>query len=357
METHQAGSRLSRRFLCYAAAWSIATSPLSAAAEGSLEAADTSTFTFIFENDLFGDTDAQYTNGIQVSWLSEDLENYRDAWRIPAKLLALADDLPFINEPDRVHNVGVSVGQQIFTPADTTRRELIADDRPYAGWLYGGLSFISKTSSRMDSMEIQAGVIGPWSLAESAQNFVHDIRDLPSAEGWNNQLENEPGIMLIYERRNRWAWNLGIDGWGYDLISNAGGTVGNIYTYINVGAEARIGWNLPADFGTSIIRPGGDTNGPSSATDSRLRVDRRVGFHLFAGVSGRLVLRDIFLDGNSFTSSHEIDKKTLVGDYVVGASLMFRQWKLSYAQNFRTREFERQPRDHNFGSMSLSWTF
>jgi len=186
---------------------------------------------------------------------------------------------------------------------------------------------------------------------------VHDLRDLPSANGWGNQLENEPGVMLIYERRHRWVRPLGRGGWGCDLISNVGGTLGNVYTYLNAGAEVRLGWNLPADFGTSIIRPGGDTNGPSSAADPRLNGPRSFGFHLFAGVSGRVVLRDVFLDGNTFDDSHEIDKEPLVGDYVVGASFVFRQWKVSYAQNFRTREFERQPSQHNFGSVSISWTF
>ncbi|MGD9601381.1 MAG: lipid A deacylase LpxR family protein [Gammaproteobacteria bacterium] len=318
---------------------------------------DASTFTFIFENDLFGDTDAQYTNGMQLSWLSKDLENYIDATEVPPALLRLARWLPFIHAPDRLHNVGLSLGQQMFTPADTARRDLIVDDRPYAGWLYGGVSFISKSATRMDAMEVQAGVVGPWSLAEDAQNLVHDLRDLPSANGWDNQLENEPGVMLIYERRHRWSHALGPDGWGCDLISNMGGTLGNVYTYLNGGAEVRLGWNLPADFGTSIIRPGGDTNGPSSAADPRLNGPHAFGVHLFAGVSGRLVLRDVFLDGNTFEDSHEIDKESFVGDYVIGASLVFRQWKVSYAQNFRTREFERQPSHHNFGSVSISWTF
>lgn len=318
---------------------------------------NTSTFTFIFENDLFGDTDQQYTNGIQIGWLSPDLTHYADADRVPDWLLRIALRLPFINAPNRQHNVGITFGQQIFTPADTTVSTLIRDDRPYAGWLYTGVSFISKTEHQLDTLEIQAGVIGPWSLAEEAQNLVHRIRDLPTANGWTNQLKNEPGLEFIYEKKTRLFRSANSRGWGYDLISHSGGAAGNVATYVNAGAEVRIGWNLPADYGTSLIKPGGDTNAPSSVNDPRLRNSDRYGAHLFAGVSGRLVLRDIFLDGNTIRESHDVEKEWWVGDLVVGASVTLYQLKFSYTQAFRTREFEHQPSNHNFGSVTMSWTF
>jgi lipid A 3-O-deacylase len=37
------------------------------------------------------------------------------------------------------------------------------------------------------------------------------------------------------------------------------------------------------------------------------------GWCLFASFEGRAVARNIFLDGNTFTDSHSIDKKTFVG--------------------------------------------
>jgi hypothetical protein len=40
---------------------------------------------------------------------------------------------------------------------------------------------------------------------------------------------------------------------------------------------------------------------------------------VFAGVSGRYVERDIFLNGNSNKDSHSIEKKDWVGDIQVGA--------------------------------------
>lgn len=311
----------------------------------------------MFENDLFGDSDEQYTSGIQIGWLSPDLKHYADANRLPRWTLPLVARLPWVNTPDSQHNVGFTIGQKIFTPRDTQTRTLVVDDRPYAGWLYTGLSFVSKTDSRLDTFEVQAGVIGPASLAEEAQDFIHELRDLPTAKGWGNQLENEPGIALIYEQKRRPLRSLNASGWGYDLITHVGGAVGNVYTYLNAGGEVRAGWNLPADYGTSLIRPGGDTNAPTTPSDPRLTYDRSFGVHGFAALTGRLKLRDIFLDGNTFADSYDVDKELLVGDLFLGVSATYRSLKLSYAQAFRTREFEDGPRSHNFGSVSLSLTF
>lgn len=316
-----------------------------------------STFTLIFENDLFGDTDEQYTSGIQIGWQSADLRHYADENRLPRWLLPLAARLPFIHQPGALRNVGFTLGQKIYTPGDTASTALVRDDRPYAGWLFGAVNFTSKTAVRLDSFELQAGVIGPASFAEDAQNLIHDLRDLSKPRGWDHQLENEPGLALVYEHRRR-PWRHALPaGWGADFLTHAGGALGNVFTYVNAGGEVRLGWNLPADYGSALIGPGSDTNAPVAAGDPRLLATRHFGVHAFAAITGRAVLRDVFLDGNTFTDSHDVDKIPLVGDLLLGVSMTYRRVKLSYTQAFRTREFEGQRDKHNFGSLSLSVTF
>ncbi len=332
---------------------------LASAAHGEQGAGGPQTFTLMFENDLFGDSDAQYTNGLKLSWLSPDLKALESDGAVPRWLLGLVTRLnaferSLLGDEHRQFNLGFAVGQMMFTPNDTQSVALVADDRPYAGWLYGALAFVSKTDRVADTLEIQLGVIGPSSLAEDAQKFVHDVRDLPLPRGWDNQLDDEPGLVIYYERKWRLARAELVGKLGYDFIGHAGLAVGNVYDYVAAGGEARFGWRLPRDFGTSLIRPGGDANAPAIASGTRAR---GLGVYGFAAFGGRLVARDIFLDGNTFSSSHDVDKKHLVGDFILGASVVYRAVKLSYAQVFRTKEFDGQDRHHNFGSLSLSLSF
>ncbi|MDX1529545.1 MAG: lipid A deacylase LpxR family protein, partial [Gammaproteobacteria bacterium] len=215
------------------------------------------TFSVHFENDLFADTDRNYTSGVKFSWVSPDLTRFRDDRQLPEWIYPYVEALPFINEPNRERNIVFSLGQSIYTPQDTERSDLITDDRPYAGWLYLGLGFHSKTESRLDTIEVQLGVVGELSLAKQTQILVHKARDIPTPNGWQHQLENEPGINLIYERNWRHELAGGDRGLGADIITHAGASLGNVYTYANLGFEIRAGWNLPEDFGTSTIRPGG----------------------------------------------------------------------------------------------------
>ncbi len=163
--------------------------------------------------------------------------------------------------------------------------------------------------------------------------------------------------MLIYERKLRTFEANHMRGWGYDTIIHFGATIGNIHTYANAGFEARIGWNIPTDFGTTLIRPGGEASSPVDSTDERFKLPGGFSVHAFAGATGRLVLRDIFLDGSTFANSHDVSKENLVGDLFVGFAVIVGAVKLSYAQIYRSDEFQQQLGGHEFGSMSLSFTF
>lgn len=313
-----------------------------------------------FENDLFANTDSNYTNGVKLSLSSPDVTQFKDANRFEPWIGLWVDRLPFIDQganEDSLRSVTVSIGQKIFTPDDTQATQLIEDDRPYAGWLYIGTAFHTKTSTRLDTIELNLGMVGPASLAENSQNFIHELRDIPSAKGWDNQLDNEPAFALVYEQKRRFRPRNLYGRFGYDLIGHVGASLGTVQTYASLGMEARLGWNIPADFGTSLIRPGGDTNAPVDSSDPRISDPEGFSAHLFVATAGRYVVRDIFLDGNTFSSSHSVDKKNTVGDLIYGVSFIYQGFKLSYAQVVRTREFELQESSHRFGSISLSFSF
>ena len=76
-----------------------------------------------------------------------------------------------------------------------------------------------------------------------------------------------------------------------------------------------------------------------------------------ASADAKVVGRDIFLDGNTFRDSHEVDSKPFVADLTAGITLGWYGAKLSLANVLRTREFRGQTRDHRFGSITVSYAF
>lgn len=198
-------------------------------------------------------------------------------------------------------------------------------------------------------MELDFGIVGPYALGRQVQNGVHELINTAKSNGWGNQLDNEPGIMLIGERRWR-SEPMRPFGLELDVIPHIGGSLGNVMTYAGAGTMVRFGQSLDVDFGPPMIRP---------SLSGLAAVDKPVGFawYLFAGAQGRAVARDIFLDGNTFSDSHSVDKKTFVGDFQIGAAIAIDNARLAVTQVFRTREFKGQRQPDRFGAVSLSVRF
>lgn len=312
-------------------------------------------FTIYTENDkYFAGTDQAYTNGLKLSYLSADLSSFTDD-SVPAPVRAVARGLGRLVPENRAYKLGFSLGQNIYTPDDTATTAYQPDDRPYAGWLYGGVAFhvidAGRDAPTLDVFELNLGVVGPSALGREFQNGFHDIIDVAHAEGWDNQIDDEPGVNLIYERRWRFSTAEARHGWGADFIPHAGASLGNVFTYANAGAELRAGWRLPADFGSNLIRPSGDSN-----SDAKHRPG--FGVFLFGAVDGRAVARDITLDGNSFSGEgSSIDKRPLVADLYAGIGIATTHWQLRYAQAYRTKEFYGQEDRQVFGSISVTYLY
>ncbi len=308
-----------------------------------------------FENDLFGGTDQYYTNAVRATVISRDLVTLAESEDLPDFLDDWIMSLPLARDNDALYNVSLSLGQSIYTPSDTQARSLQEKDRPYAGFLYGAVGLHGKKGNRLDTLEFTLGMVGPAALGETAQNEVHSLRNIKTAKGWDNQLHNEPGLMVTFERTWRLNEDLQSTGWGWDALPHAGLTAGNVMTYANAGGEVRFGWNLPSDFGTSLIRPGGGIGAPTTSEDPR--VSNRFGIYLFAGADGRAVARNIFLDGNTFVQSHHVEKKNFVADVSGGIAILIHGWRIAYTHVVRTEEFYDQDKEQHFGSLQVSYSF
>jgi lipid A 3-O-deacylase len=320
---------------------------------------DYKTFTFYWENDIINGTDLQYTNGMKLTWISEDISNYKENKHIPKWSYPIIERLPFINEPGGFQkNISFSIGQNIYTPDDTRRTDLIKDDRPYAGISYASIGFISKNTKRMDTIEVDGGIVGPHSYADKVQNDFHKFFGERESKGWDNQLKDEIIFNLFFERKWRALFSDLGKGLAYDLIPHAGFAAGNMLTAGALGGQMRFGLNLPNDFGTLLIRPGSDTNAPTDEKDPRLfHGPASFGIHLFFGVDAFLIGRNILLDGNTFKESHSVDKNPAVCRFIGGLGVLVHHMKFTYSHVWSTKEFKTQKKGQQYGSLTISYSY
>ncbi|MCH2547865.1 MAG: lipid A deacylase LpxR family protein [Alphaproteobacteria bacterium] len=301
------------------------------------------TLSFTLENDVFSGNDDGYTNGFRASWTTA-------ADKMPFLLAPIAKSIPMfpVNGDKRV---SYGFGQSMFTPNDIEAYTLQPNDRPYAGWLYGSVGLVSDTGTQFDTLELTLGVVGPASLAKQTQRAVHEyITDSPEPHGWYHQLENEPGIILSYDRKWRSFYQFSALGHGVDFTPGVGASVGNVMTDAKMGATVRFGRNLPSDYGPPRVRPA------LSGSDFFIPT-KGFSWYVFAGAEGRYVARNIFLDGNTYQDSHSVDKEHWVGDVQTGIALTFQEWRVAYTHVFRTREYETQKDAESFGAFTVSTQF
>ena len=304
--------------------------------------------TFVYENDVFNGNDNGYTDGVRFAWTSPENDLPLPVDLAVDNLIGPAAEWFPLFPSDGRRRITYAFGQSMFTPEHIEARALIPNDRPYAGWLYGSAGIISDTGAAYDNLELTIGIVGPASLAEPMQKFVHKhITNSPTPKGWDNQLGNEPGVVLSYEHKWRKLYESTALGFGVDFVPHVSASLGNVFTLAAAGGTIRFGQNLPDSYGTPRVRP-------SIGGSDYFSSDHDFGWYFFAGAEGRAVARNIFLDGNTFTDSHSVDKKYLVGDVQGGISVFYRNMRMSFTTVWRSDEFRRQPENERFGVLSLT---
>ena len=308
---------------------------------------DNKFLTFAIENDLFASGEDQYyTNGFRLSYFEAGAD-------LPNWARNLGEVYPGFRINDTT-SLTFSIGQNLYTPQDITIAADQPNDRPWAAWLYGSAGMVSVTNNNVDELEVALGVVGPMAQGEEVQSFVHEYTDSPDPKGWDNQIENEVGIVLSWSRRwpEYFGMPLGEDLW-FSAAPQIGVSLGNIYTHGEAGMNFRLSptserlSDLPLR-----VRPA------MPGTGYYQKPENGWSWSLFGGVNGRLVGRNIFLDGNTFRDdTPSVDKKNFVYDLNAGVDFTYGQTRISYTAVRRSKEFQDQNENAIFGAVSLSRRF
>lgn len=309
-------------------AFVIATTLVALVAAGGAQARppEGSELQLFVENDLLARTDRYYTSGIKLGGGAP-----HDLLRLPTEILELI--APRAGSEVRF---GVFLGQNLYTPRTITVSAAQPLDRPWAAWLYLGGVAQQATQNRLDTVEIDLGVVGPAALGREIQSGWHKLIDAPKPMGWHHQIPNEPAFLVSWlaKGKHRLGSTQGLD---LELIPHGGATVGTTLTLARAGGMLRLGRNMTG-FGTDTIEPGG-------AMLKNIRRDieparaQGVEWWIFADLDHRLVARNIFLDGTVFRDSHSVQQRPHVYDVTAGLSLRIDALRLSLTRVRRSEEF------------------
>lgn len=302
------------------------------------------TWSLTFENDVFGGTDMDYTNGVRIDHVSP--RNDLPAWARLARR-----NLGWLTDAEDWYAT-YALGQNMYTPADITLDDPPPDDRPYAGFLYGSVGVAADRGDRLDMIALDFGVVGPAAQADGVQRFVHGITGSPEPQGWQHQLKNEPAFRLLYERKYRFLYDFGLplDDFAVDAAPSFSFALGNVDTSAGAALTVRIGDRLRDDYGPPRVRPA--VAGPGFFDG-----DGGFGWYLFASAEGRLVARNLFVEGNTFRGGPGVDPRRLVADFQAGLALQYNGFELTYTHVFRSPEFRDREAFSEFGSVNLRVKF
>ncbi|MFI4860908.1 MAG: lipid A deacylase LpxR family protein [Phycisphaerales bacterium JB063] len=309
--------------------------------------------------------DRGYTNGFAITL------DHQPEW---AKQIAPA--MPFAEMFDDAHTdtqtaAGYVLGQLIFTPRSIDTTAPIPGDRPFAGYLYGGVFWQRQAdfhgrddAAVFDHFELNLGVVGDSSLAEDVQKYVHDVFQGRRPRGWDNQLKDEFAYQFYYRRK--WRFDTGefslplLGDLETQVIPQAGLALGSVYRSAELGVTGRVGFRLPDDFGAGRI------NDLTSAA-GQYAGQQGWSWYVWGRVGGRYVEHDTFLDGsNTRNPSPSIDKNPFVGEAQVGLAISYHDGpytlNFTWGLTFQTDDFD-APAGSNaddpttsYGTMTLSLT-
>ena len=279
-------------------------------------------------NDVFSGTDEDFTHGTEFRY-QKKVEEANSTLRSIAEALP---DIPF-SEQKEVTHVSAKIGQHLYTPDDLRSSEIIEDDNPYAGWLFGEVRRQVLTEDEKKEVGVAVGLIGKYSFAEHAQKFVHnDLGKGTDPKGWHNQLDHEPGLVLSATREKVFH-RFSPGGLEADIRHGAEVRLGNIHTDLKYGPELRFGKGLP------------NFNG----------YDERWSLHGYVGANARVVGRNIFYDGNTFRDSHSVGAEPLVGELTAGGITQYEGWEVGLHYKYTSPEHERRERGgHSIWMLSIS---
>ena len=130
------------------------------------------------------------------------------------------------------------IGHHTYTPQSISLTDVQLFDRPYAGWLYGGVGLNTFFSSRLRlALDFDAGLVGPATGIGDFQEWYHELVGFPIPRGWEFEIQNGAALNLNGELNYELV---SLPEQGVSIVSNTSFRVGTIFDNFRQGATIRL---------------------------------------------------------------------------------------------------------------------
>lgn len=242
----------------------------------------------------------------------------------------------------------ISVGQKMYTPywGQVAKKE--DQDRPFAGYLYaGGAYSVFYKNERVLKFGVELGTVGPNSLAQDAQKFLHQTVGFYTPAGWEYQIKNEIAANLtanysaLLLRSNDQVVDL--SGQGY---ANLGTTFSGLGTSVLFRA-GRLNQLFNSAYHNAVIG--------KSKTEALNRSE----FFFYAKPQLNLVAYDATIQGSLFNNDSPVTfgVKPIVFEQQFGVNYSSRRFTADFNIIFKTKEVKSVAKAQNYGGLSLYYRF
>lgn len=242
----------------------------------------------------------------------------------------------------------ISVGQKIYTPYWGMVAKKEDQDRPFAGYLYAGAAysvFYKKESLLKTSIEI--GTVGPNSLAQDAQEFLHKTVGFYTPAGWEYQIKNEIAVNLsanyskLIIRSNDNA---------VDLSGNGYANLGTTFSGVGASAVFRAG-KLNQLFNSAYHN--------AVIGESKIKRLNNSEFFFYLKPQLNVVAYDATIQGSLFNNNSPLTfgVKPIVFEQQFGVNYSSQRFTIDFNVIFKTKEVKSAAKAQNYGGLSLYYRF
>ncbi len=309
---------------------------------------DRGIFAPVFEP-VFDNTVGEDTSDGHLSW----------SWRVaytphrtnPKWFKPIKGYLPWLSDESTVRTSS-SLQQAAFMP-DDSRKNAGFKERPHVGYLgyeerISLVDPLETHSQRIDTLAITLGVVGPASGAEAVHEISHEAIGL-SSTAWE-EINSEPVVNVYYEHAQRFFLLKSHADENLEFMPYGAVALGNMFTYGAVGGTLRFGGHLTEDAGAHRL-------GPMLAGNNFAKKGDYIPWSVFIGGEGRAVAQNIFLDGNTFSDSASVDKKSAVWEIQMGFEIGWGASRFTVTNLWRDKEFETQGDPDQLLKASFSYSY